>query len=1310
MRIDTTKLRDHRIYRRFTAALELLFLALTGVYLFYQTCKITTLGVTWPSGFSKKLLAVMAVVAVLRLLTTKLVRWKTLAALGLAAVYMLVYRSDKYRFLQYMAVLTVGLIDIDYRKILKTYLLSTGVLYCAAVFSGMTGASTNYVYTSSGRGLRSAWGICYPTDFATKALFLLLALWVAWRKLPDWAMLLPCAGFIWMARVIAFSWNGTICGVAFLCAILYCMFERRVIDQHPKLGCAGRGTNLVGTAAFPLFALAMFALMLIYAKGTNAGYRLDGLLSGRLELAVQAWQKHGLHAFGKRFSQYGNGFSTISPSNYNFVDSSYPLILLRYGWVMLITLALTWGWTARRAIRCGDRRLLLTLGLIAFHSFVEHHFTECEYNILLVMPLAAYTTAEAGETAKVDGPRGRVILAHALAVAVSCGALWLIAPAALSGLRTVLEYKGLCGASGTGWKLLGIFGGLLAFLVFAVWALDRLLKALLTRRRITLPAIALALCACAGVGGWIYSNHAIDAAAAENAELIEADREALEIAVKAATGRVYSGILPSAYRRQIGGISCSVFTEDDLARNLGDTFLLPNKKERAVFLNSGSLYVEISKKHALYSGDRAVIEALTAAGYHATGYYSTTRKVSLSKAALYNGLSYDKETGLKLSGKKRSMTGGPYYDLYAGKYTVTYELTLPEDAPRDDSIVCTLSITAEVGKKTLLEKEITGDQFDENGILSVGIPFSIGNTKSVAFCAKGEKGKKVFIKSLGFVKTPDSDTHRYYDGKFRVVREEYYDLNGDPMIQTAGHTSFEQEYDGYGNMISRRFYDGNNRLVLRTDGYAEVRWEYNAKRQVIRESFYDTQGKPVMISSRQAANEREYDENGNVVVWRYLDTDGKPVVTTSNYAELRREYNKKKQVVREEYIGADGEPLIQTSGYSGMEQDYDDAGNVIARRFFDPNGPVLRTDGYAEVRWQYNGLKQIVREDFYGTNGEPVMCFNGYAADEREYDAAGNVTVYRYYNEAGEPTNLTPGYSELRREYNDRRWIIREEYFDTSGQLTLLSDGYASLERDYNEQGAIKAQRHYGLAGEPVIIKDGYFEVRRAYDDAGHVIQETYYDGQGALTECVNGYAEMHRIYSDESMISEEAFFTAEGIPAVIGAGYTRIIYEYTEDRQLSLTYYLDLNGNSVHAGSGYLHEYLMSLMGRNLTIFISVKDEAVNSMTPLLFQDLEMLGIRTDLKGRVRNSYYAVISSNEVIEEIAAQARLTHEGMIGEVPYSITSAGFQVGNYSSIIIDGIEYSKNGRGLNIVVYDNEACSVIDSVVFDTYVQEMTVRR
>ena len=71
----------------------------------------------------------------------------------------------------------------------------------------------------------------------------------------------------------------------------------------------------------------------------------------------------------------------------------------------------------------------------------------------------------------------------------------------------------------------------------------------------------------------------------------------------------------------------------------------------------------------------------------------------------------------------------------------------------------------------------------------------------------------------------------------------------------------------------------------------------------------------------------------------------------------------------------------------------------------------------------------------------------------------------------------------------------------------------------------------------------------------------------------------------------------------------------------------------------------------------------------------------------------------------------LTTGGMLPDgTPYEVTSAGYQIGNYSSAIIDGQEYAKNVRGMNFAVYDSSLHYVTDSVAFDTYIQEMTVTR
>lgn len=1040
------KVRQSRAFQTAAYILKALFLALSGLYLFYATTKITTFDLYWPLGFEKKLLMAMAATALLRLLTTRLKRKETLIALGLALVYFMVYRSDGYGFILVLAIMTVGLIDIDYRQILKVYLLTVGTVYCTTVLAGMLGSITNIIRIKD--GLRSSWGLTYPTDFASLGLFLALMLWVCWKRLPDWTMLFGALGSTALSWFIAHSYTSTACGLLFLMAILYHMFERGVVARHPRLKWLEKGANWVVMLAFPVCAVAVFALMMLYARGTNLGYKANNLLSKRLQYVLEMWQKYGSKPFGTPFKQLGNGRSLFGPEKYEFVDISYLLILIRYGWVTLIAACLSWIWIARKAIRCADRRLLLVLGIIAAHSVSEHHFAQCHFNVLLVMPMAAYS-AQASSKMLANGHKpaftGRlnrygesISPSTVLIAALFAGAICLTGPAILSRLKTTLELKGLCGGGDTGWALFGVLFGLLAALFAMLWGLDKVVKAVIAKARPravlgALAALLLGLGALTGAG--LYASSALNAAMADSATLPQANREALEIAVAASDKGVYSGVLPSLYAKSIDGMRCAAFFGDDLSRLRGSTALMDASEEHNAFFDSGCLYTQVSDSHAIYTSDREVINALTEAGYHLTGYYNSEQQVNLTEAASANDLTYSDENGLLLSGAQQALNRGPYKGLYAGQYTVTYALALPANASAEAGVVCALSVTTNEGKNTLLEKEVLREKFDDDGQLTVSIPFSIRDTRGVAFCAQAREGREVYIREIRFRQTPDYDIHRLYDSKLRDVREEYYTLEGVATTGPGGYFAVEYGYDSNRKINLIRYYDQDNALMLNTSGYAELRWVFNANRQIIREEYYGTDGQPIALSSGQAAIEQEYDANGNISVIRYYGIDGKPVMTTSGYAQIRRTFDENRKITNEAYFGVAGEPVPQALGEYSIEQEFDDRGNVIVRRFCGEDGNLLmRSDGYAEIRWQYNGMHQTTREDFYDTEGQPVINGYGYAADEREYDDAGNVIVYRYYDTNGQPTMNVWGYAELHREFDDKRQIVQETRYDTNGE------------------------------------------------------------------------------------------------------------------------------------------------------------------------------------------------------------------------------------------------------------------------------------
>lgn len=1203
--------RESKVYRQIVRALEYVFLTLADMYIIYRLLKSTTFHLVLPGWYEPCLLRGLILVAFLRFLTARPKRKETLIAVALAVIYYLVYRTVGYDFLLYMAALTVGFIDIEHRRILKMFLLTAGIIYCVTIFAGSLGLITNYVRIKS--GLRSAWGMSYPTDFASMGLYLLFALWAAETRLPDWAMLLICAAFGTVTWYIAHSITSTVCVVLLFLAVLYYQFEKTIDSRHPKLKWMKSGVNLFSTIAFPLLALCFFALIAMYAKGMNVGYRFNKLLSNRLQYQLASWRTYGLKPFGTPFALHGNGFSVFPQPNYTFVDSSYLLILLRYGWVLFVAICLFWGWMARKAIRCGNRRVLLVMGIIAIHSFSEHHFIDCFYNILVVMPLAAFLPAkDAVRTQRRTDEHGRPVArrwpamaANVLTLLILLAVAWLSGPAVLSWIKTTLEYLHLAHGEHS-LRLICVLLALLCGALAVAWSVNCLLRAALERLplRACAPAFAvLVLCACAGLAARAYAGRVIDEAARENAAALSADRKALEIAVGTTSGKVYSGIMPAVYKRGVEGVEYAAFFEDDLARLRGNTVLMPADAEHGVFFSSGYLYVPISGEHALYTGDRAVVEALTEAGYQPKGYYNGVRSVSLETAAERNELAYDTATGLRLEGLTGTMQNGPWQDLYGGKYTATWDLHLPDGANREVGVVCTLQISADKGETVLLKKKVRAEQFDDNGVRQVSIPFTIPDSRSVAFEAYTEDGRQVDIRSISFKRTPVFDVHLFYDDDLRQVRKEYYSPDGTKTVVSGGYFACEYGYDGWNNINLIRYFDRDDQPTLTSYGYTQIRRIFNARGQAVRLEYYDTDVAPIALTTGQAAEEREFDAAGNIAVERYYDVHGEPTLIKAGYAQIRRAYDKKKQVIKEAYYGIDGLPVALSDGAYAIEQEFDPDGNVSVRRFYDDQGNLMMTrNGYAQVHWRYDGQRQIIHEAFYGIDGKPVAIRSKQAANDREYDDAGNVIVYRYYDTQGAPVLTTSGYAEVHRVYDERHKVIREEYYGVDGKPISLSAGQYAIENEYDGFGNVSARRYYNDEGDLAMLRDGYAEVRWQYDDQrrvireaffgtdgmpilnktgqaanereydamGNIVERRYYDTQGDPVVTTMGYAAIRCAYNDKRQIIREAYFGTDGAPLEQPGGHSALEMEYDAMGNVTAERYYDGNNNPVVVAGGY--------------------------------------------------------------------------------------------------------------------------------------------
>lgn len=132
------------------------------------------------------------------------------------------------------------------------------------------------------------------------------------------------------------------------------------------------------------------------------------------------------------------------------------------------------------------------------------------------------------------------------------------------------------------------------------------------------------------------------------------------------------------------------------------------------------------------------------------------------------------------------------------------------------------------------------------------------------------------------------------------------------------------------------------------------------------------------------------------------------------------------------------------------------------------------------------------------------------------------------------------------------------------------------------------------------------------------------------------------------------------------------------------------------------LFSYLSTYGKEDYIIYISVNDGAAGALDSAARASLADYGLTELSQLEWRDSYLAVINSGQVVYE-----KKDH----GSEPittryfnHTLQSGGSESGDCrSSIIIDGVQYSPNTRGINIVVYDTATKMVVDTAVFDTCV-------
>ena len=132
-----------------------------------------------------------------------------------------------------------------------------------------------------------------------------------------------------------------------------------------------------------------------------------------------------------------------------------------------------------------------------------------------------------------------------------------------------------------------------------------------------------------------------------------------------------------------------------------------------------------------------------------------------------------------------------------------------------------------------------------------------------------------------------------------------------------------------------------------------------------------------------------------------------------------------------------------------------------------------------------------------------------------------------------------------------------------------------------------------------------------------------------------------------------------------------------------------------------------------NCTVIIAIKDIQGQFINQEMTNVLKSLGfIQAD--ALLDESYHSFIgvyaNGDEIYHCIGGDEAITFSQMIGNQYVYIKSATWSTGNIAEIYVDDVSYALNRRGFNIVVFDNQENELIDSVSYDTHVEDILMYR
>ncbi len=750
-----------KIFESLEQLINVIVLIVSGAYItHFMLNSYTAIPIKLSMNQLSQILFVLYIVDVFKII--KAFIKKDITVLVMFAVTFLVtflsYQASggKYQFLLFIPAIIFSLYDIEYDKVLSLYLFLIGLILIVAIFASQVNIISNYVYSGTNK-VRSSWGICYPTDYATIILFFVMFLWTKRKKCSDWLMLCPAILSLLNAIYIASSRTSMICSTVFIIGIvIYNIFH--YLKEHFDLTPLKKVVNVLFMCVFPICAIYTFVVCLLFQMDVPFAQTINNWMSNRLGLIINGVQNYGIHPFGSYFELKGGGFGgTDFYNGYNFIDNSYALLFIRYGWVYFGLILTLWLFTMKKALKENNYKVAIVMSIIAFHSISEHHYIDASFNLLLFMPFVNF------ENAKEEKEYNKIIENISVLITAIVFIVLLISvfPSFLSYARTFVTINNIQNANSRTMYILFPVLMLFASLLFGViYACKKVIVFIISGKKVKMiysVILVVAVLICFIIPQ--YKNSIFSSAYDSYLEIFQNEEDIVKLIQKNKEGKLYSTDVPEYYERYFKGFSSGLLQGEELARQKNITVITSLDLDSEVFISNGFEWMQISDSHAIYTNDNKVIKALEKKNYQLETYYAKEHQMDIAYWGYLNGIPTDEFGQLNVRGGENGLYVGPYCYLHNRTYDFTlnlFGLGSVSGNPLDYSQpIANFSVKYTDTDDVLYNAQIY-PSFDENGNYSYEFQVGSWRTANVYLTLEPINDCSIWISSVTYKKNQNN--------------------------------------------------------------------------------------------------------------------------------------------------------------------------------------------------------------------------------------------------------------------------------------------------------------------------------------------------------------------------------------------------------------------------------------------------------------------------------------------------------------------------------------------------------------------------